>query len=132
MRRSAVAQLHDRESLCPLVGRRDGGRISVVVDGFEKIRDPIYGELTRRIDGDDRQRWVTQDLGMWVGHSAYLEISDGSSVDFGGPSAQIEAGRGYIAVDEILLSNQRSPAELDPGNADQLCGQPFPQSTWPG
>jgi hypothetical protein len=99
-----------------------GGRISVVVDGFEKIRDPIYGELTRRIDGDDRPRWVTQDLGMWAGHSAYLEISDGSTVDFGGPSAQIEAGRGYIAVDEIRLSNRRTPEPPAPGNPDPLCG----------
>jgi mono/diheme cytochrome c family protein len=99
-----------------------GGRISVVVDGFEKIRDPIYGELTRKIDGDDRPRWVTQDLGMWVGHSAYLEISDGSTVDFGGPSSQIEAGRGYIAVDEIRLSNRRTPEPPDASNPDKLCG----------
>ena len=27
-----------------------GGRINVVVDGFEKIRDPIYGALTRKIN----------------------------------------------------------------------------------
>ena len=63
-----------------------GGRINVVVDGFEKIRDPIYGGLTRKIDGGDQPRWVTQDLGMWLGHSAYLEISDGGTVDFDGPT----------------------------------------------
>ena len=31
-----------------------GGRINVVVDGFEKIRDPIYGGLTRKINFGDR------------------------------------------------------------------------------
>ena len=61
-----------------------GGRINVVVDGFEKIRDPIYGVLTRKIDVGDQPRWVTQDLGMWLGHSAYLEISDGGTIDFDG------------------------------------------------
>ena len=59
-----------------------GGRINVVVDGFEKIRDPIYGALTRRIDVGDQPRWVTQDVGMWLGHSAYLEIGDGGTVDY--------------------------------------------------
>src|SRR5438874_3778684 len=24
-----------------------------------------------------RSRWVTQDVGMWLGHAAYLEIADG-------------------------------------------------------
>ncbi|HEX3446758.1 MAG TPA: PSD1 and planctomycete cytochrome C domain-containing protein, partial [Isosphaeraceae bacterium] len=99
-----------------------GGRISVVVDGFEKIRDPIYGELTRRIDAGDHPRWVTQDLGMWIGHSAYFEISDGSTVDFGGGSAQIEEGRGYIAVDEIRLSNRSTPAPPVGSDSDQLPG----------
>ena len=90
-----------------------GGRISVVVDGFEKIRDPIYGELTRRIEGDDRPRWVTQDLGMWVGHSAYFEISDGSTVDFGGPSCpdrsrpRLYRGRRDPAVESANSSGTR-------------------------
>jgi len=102
------------------------GRINVVVDGFEKIRDPIYGELTRKIDAGDQPRWVTQDLGMWIGHSAYLEISDGSTVDFGGPSGQIEEGGGYIAVDEIRLSNRPTPLRPDGSDADQLRGLPAP------
>ena len=103
-----------------------GGRISVVIDGFEKIRDPIYGELTRKIDGGDDPRWVTQDLGMWIGHSAYLEISDGSTVDFGGASSQIEAGRGYIAVDEIRLSNRRTPQSPDPAQPGPASGETSP------
>ncbi len=86
-----------------------GGRINVVVDGFEKIRDPIYGELTKRIEVGDEPRWVTQDLAMWLGHSAYLEISDGGTVDFSGPNALPEKGQGYIAVDEIRLSNHPTP-----------------------
>jgi hypothetical protein len=85
-----------------------GGRINVVVDGFEKIRDPIYGELTRRVEHGDQPRWITQDLGMWVGHSAYLEISDGGTVDFDGANARPDVGSGFIAIDEIRMSNQRT------------------------
>jgi hypothetical protein len=86
-----------------------GGRINVVVDGFEKIRDPIYGGLTRKIDGGDEPQWVTQDVGMWLGHSAYLEICDGGTVDWGGAVSLVDDGRGYVAVDEIRLSNRAAP-----------------------
>ena len=86
-----------------------GGRINVVVDGFEKIRDPIYGALTRRINVGDGARWVTQDLSMWQGHSAYLEISDGGAIDFDGAATQMDDGHGFIAVDEIRMSNRSTP-----------------------
>ena len=59
-----------------------GARINVVVDGFEKIRDPIYGGLTVDVNDGDQPRWVTQDVGMWLGHTAYLEIADGPIARF--------------------------------------------------
>jgi cytochrome c553 len=90
----------------------EGGRINVVVDGFEKIRDPIYGALSRRIHIGDQPRFITQDLGMWVGHSAYLEISDGGTIDFDGPNARQDDGQGHIAVDEIWMSNRPAPPPL--------------------
>ena len=55
-----------------------GGRLNVVIEGFEKIRDPIYGGLTVTVDTGDQTRWITQDVGMWLGHRAYLEIADGA------------------------------------------------------
>jgi hypothetical protein len=86
-----------------------GGRINVVVDGFEKIRDPIYGALTRKINVGDQPRWIAQDLGMWLGHSAYLEISDGGTVDFDGANAHPDDGEGQVVVDEVRMSNQAAP-----------------------
>jgi len=86
-----------------------GGRINVVVDNYEKIRDPIYGGLTVRVDHGDDLRWLTQDVGMWLGHTAYIEIADGAAVDYSGVTAGIDDGRGYTAVDEIRMSN--SPAQ---------------------
>lgn len=86
-----------------------GGRINIVIDNYEKIRDPIYGGLTVRIDHGDELRWVTQDLGMWLGHTAYVEIADGAVADFGGTSSHLDLGSGYIAVDEIRMSHQPDP-----------------------
>ena len=99
-----------------------GGRINVVVDGFEKIRDPIYGALTRKINVGDQPRWETQDLGMWQGHSAYLEISDGGSVDFDGSNARVDDGDGQIAVDEIRMSNRPAPILLQSSVANRAGG----------
>ena len=42
--RSAAFTIETRYIHWLVAGR--GGRINVVVDGFEKIRDPIYGGLT--------------------------------------------------------------------------------------
>jgi len=99
-----------------LAGGR-GGRISVVIDGFEKIRAPIYGGLTTVVDVGDRPRWLTHDVAMWVGHSAYIEISDGATTDWGGATTHVDDGRGYIAVDEIRMSNGPAPGAAGPGDA---------------
>ncbi|MGO9914582.1 MAG: PSD1 and planctomycete cytochrome C domain-containing protein [Isosphaeraceae bacterium] len=92
-----------------------GGRINVVVDNYEKIRDPIYGGLTVRVDHGNELRWVTQDVGMWLGHTAYLEIADGAAVDFAGVNSRLDDGLGYIAVDEIRMSNTAAPASASGG-----------------
>jgi hypothetical protein len=87
-----------------------GGRINIVVDGFEKIRAPIYGPLTIAIDSD-QPVWHVQDVGMWLGHRAYIEIGDGATTNYTnyktqGPSAYYP-GDGFVAVDEIRFSDER-------------------------
>ena len=94
-----------------------GGRISVVIDGFEKIRSPIYGGLTTAINSGEELRWVTMDVQMWAGHSAYFEIADGAVVDFAGATSQVDDGHGWIAVDEIRTSDQARPVWLGRGVA---------------
>jgi cytochrome c553 len=83
-----------------------GGTLNVVVDGFEKIRDPIYGGLTTTVDVGDGFRWITQDVGMWIGHTAYLEIADGAVPDYHGSTTGMNDGHGYLAVDEIRMSSR--------------------------
>ena len=91
-----------------------GGRVSVVIDGFEKIRSPIYGGLTTAVNHGPEPRWLTIDVTMWLGHSAYFEIADGAVVDFGGATSQVDDGHGWIAVDEIRTSDSPAPARVDP------------------
>jgi Protein of unknown function (DUF1553)/Protein of unknown function (DUF1549)/Planctomycete cytochrome C len=86
------------------------GRVSVVIDGFEKIRSPIYGGLTTMINTGSDLCWLTVDVQMWLGHSAYFEIADGAVVDFGGATSHVDGGHGWIAVDEILTSDQPTPS----------------------
>ncbi len=95
-----------------------GAKINIVVDGFEKIRDPIYGGLTVTVNHGDEPRWVTQDVGMWLGHTAYLEFADGAIADFSGATTRIEDGHGYIAVDEIRMSNGPAPALSRPRGSE--------------
>jgi hypothetical protein len=93
-----------------------GGTINLVVDGFEKIRDPIYGGLTIAVDAGDRPRWLTQDVGMWLGHPAYIELADGAVADYSGATTAMRDGLGYLAVDEIRMSDRPAPGGSPRGN----------------
>ena len=84
-------------------------RISVPVDNLTMIRDPIYGGL-RRVLSSDVPRWMTFDLGMWMGQRAHVELMDSSTAD-----GTDDAGRyaeepgGWLAVEAIVLSDKVSP-----------------------
>jgi hypothetical protein len=103
-----------------LLAAGQGGRISVVIDGFEKIRAPIYGVLTTVVNGGGPPHWLTIDVAMWEGHAAYLEIADGAVVDFGGATAHVDDGHGWIAVDEIRTSNRPPPSSSAPEKGDSM------------
>ncbi|MEJ7638025.1 MAG: DUF1553 domain-containing protein, partial [Singulisphaera sp.] len=84
-------------------------RLNLVVDGFEKIRSPIYGGLTTKVDAADGTKWLTQEVGMWVGHAAFIEIADGAAVDFTAARSRLFPGDGFVAVDEIRFSDEPAP-----------------------
>ena len=91
------------------------GFINVVIEGFEKIRSPIYGGLTRRIDSPAEPVWVVLDVGMWKGLNAYLEIADGSVADFQGSNSAMVDGQGFVAVDEIRFADSPTSEGPEPG-----------------
>lgn len=86
-----------------------GGQINLVVDGFEKIRSPIYGGLTQSVVHGDEPRWVSIDASMWIGHLAYFELADGATSDYTGGIALLRPGLGDIAVGLVLSSDHREP-----------------------
>ncbi len=99
-----------------------GGHLQLVVDGFEKIRAPIYGGLTHRIDHGEELRWIRLDVKAWRGHRAYLEVSDGASMDFTSVRTQIMDGSGYVVLDRVVSSDHpeppRSPRQRVIGSAN--------------
>nr|WKN38331.1 PSD1 and planctomycete cytochrome C domain-containing protein [Tunicatimonas sp. TK19036] len=50
--------------------------VRIIIDNFQLIQDPIYGELDMRVD---QPNWhdYTVDLTPWKGHKAYIEIIPG-------------------------------------------------------
>jgi hypothetical protein len=86
------------------------GRINLVIDGFEKNRDPIYGGLILDVSEPSRYRWYSQDVSMWQGHPAYIELADGAIADFTAGQTRMVPGDGFLAVDEIRLSDAAAPA----------------------
>lgn len=101
-----------------------GGRINVVVDGFEKIRDPIYGGLTRAVGHPQAWQWETLDVEMWLGHSAYIELADGATLDYNGGQTRIEPGEGFLAVDEIRFSDGPAPVPALSGQVARMLDDP--------
>ncbi|CAN5898113.1 PSD1 and planctomycete cytochrome C domain-containing protein [soil metagenome] len=104
-----------------------GGRINVVVDTFAKIRSPIYGGLTVCVDQEDRPGWVTQDVRMWVGHHAYIELGDGGTADYTTGSSALLPGDGYLALDSIWFSDDRQPPSVAGGKPQGEAIEPSPE-----
>ncbi len=74
-----------------------GTKINLIIDGFEQIRDPIYGGLTFGIGHGDAFVWHRQDVSMWVGLKAYVEVLDD--------------GDGFAALDRIVFSDGGAPPD---------------------
>lgn len=71
-----------------------GAKVNVIIDGFQRIREPIYGGLTFTINSPDKFVWHIQDVSQWKGHRAYIEFLD--------------YGDEWVAVDEILFCEDKS------------------------
>jgi hypothetical protein len=74
-----------------------GAQVNLIIDGYQLIRDPIYGGLTFGVNSGDKFIWHGQDVSMWQGHRAYIEVLDD--------------GPGYAALDRIVFSDEGPPPE---------------------
>ena len=71
------------------------GQLNVIVDGFQIIRDPLWGQLSLNVENDAPAAWYTQNVSKLIGSQAYLEIVDEDD--------------GWIAVDGIRFSDDARP-----------------------
>ncbi|HEV8000794.1 MAG TPA: PSD1 and planctomycete cytochrome C domain-containing protein [Planctomycetaceae bacterium] len=71
------------------------GQLNLVVDGFQIIRDPLYGPLTLSVENDAPASWYSQNVAKLIGNRAYIEIVDEDD--------------GWISVDAIRFSDGPSP-----------------------
>ncbi len=93
--RSPTFTIESKHILFRVAGR--GMRMNLIIDGFQQIRDPIYGGLTFAINHGDDFHWHTMNVSMWVGHRAYIECLDDND--------------GYLLLDRVLFSDGGPPPE---------------------
>ncbi len=94
-RRAALALVHDRQAVRSLPRWPAAhARVNLVIDGYTLIMNPMYGKLT--IEPDEQLAWRTMPVDRWVGHRAFIEVSD-STIPMHGlnppPSTGPRAGR---------------------------------------
>ena len=71
-----------------------GAQIRVILNNFQLIRDPLYGQLDFRKLNAQEPEWRTFDLSRWKGQRAYVEILH-------------NAGEGnFVCVSEVVAHNE--------------------------
>ena len=70
--------------------------------------------LTVAVEVGEQPRWITQDVGMWLGQRAYIEIADGAAADYNGAQTRMLDGHGFVAIDEVRMSDGPPPRETGP------------------
>lgn len=69
-------------------------KINLIIDGFQLIRNPIYGGLTLSLKSPDAMQWHFINVEKWVGHDAYVEVLD--------------EGNGFAVLDMVVSTDQNS------------------------
>ncbi|AMV36868.1 PSD1 and planctomycete cytochrome C domain-containing protein [Planctomyces sp. SH-PL62] len=107
-----------RKPFLQVLASGSGGRFNIVIDGFEKVRDPIYGGLTRGVDAKGGPSWMGFDVRTWLGHRAYIEACDGATAEFTGATARPVDGRGWLAILAVREADEPgAPAPPPPAPA---------------
>jgi cytochrome c551/c552 len=90
-----------------------GTRARVVLENYQLIRDPIYGEL-RNVISSDAPAWITFDLDMWQGRRAYLELLDTTTHDLAAGTDSGSQPDGWFDLLDLSFSNEREPPGAAP------------------
>ncbi|MBI5761851.1 MAG: PSD1 domain-containing protein, partial [Planctomycetales bacterium] len=77
-----------------------GAKLNLIVDGFQLIRNPIYGGLTispNTAENGSQPQWFRMEVSKWVGHNAYIELLDD--------------GPGTVAIEAVVFSDGGLPPD---------------------
>lgn len=92
--------------------------IRIVIDNFQLISYPIYGNMDQHVDSDNFSKYVF-DVTMWKGHKAYVEILPGV---FEGHVFKMKKGS-YVEAQYAITYNKESTFSKkipqQPTNLDQ-------------
>ena len=88
----------------------ENARLLLVVDGFNLLRDPLYGELHRAVNNPN-PHWITFSLQRWRGSRAHLQCIDQPTQDLADPDHENSEypSDGWLAVRRIYYSTQNEP-----------------------
>lgn len=56
--------------------KHKNGQVSLIIDGFHFIQNPLYGPLSINLERGDQAKWYRQDVSRFQGSRAYIEIED--------------------------------------------------------
>jgi hypothetical protein len=88
------------------------GQIHLIIDGFQFIKSPLYGQLSLQIAQRDTPQWHRQDVSKFLGSRAYIEIEDDDD--------------GEIIVERIVPHDgERPPDPYHPLIARRLAAAPI-------
>ena len=91
--RSPTFTIEKPHLLYQLIGQN--ARVRLIIEGYQQIRDPLYGGLQFDVNSPDQATWRIQDVSRWLGHRAFIEISDD--------------GDGFVAVQRVGQGNGEPP-----------------------
>ena len=89
--RSFIIPKHSIDYL--LAGADPGCKVRLIIDGYtmDAYNGVLFPGISFNVDTDGRFRWHRQDVAMYAGHRAHIEV--------------IDDGDGWIAVDEIRFND---------------------------
>jgi dsDNA-binding SOS-regulon protein len=93
--------------------------IRIIIDNFQLIQDPIYGELEMKVDDGQWQNYRV-DVSPWKGHKAYIEILPGG---YKSHKYQLPE-EAYIEAEYAIAYNSKWPSEVSPNN------EPTAKTNW--
>ncbi|MEO9892466.1 PSD1 and planctomycete cytochrome C domain-containing protein [Aurantibacter sp.] len=88
--------------------RGKNSSIRIIIDNFQMIQNPIYGELEHKINDQNWKNYVF-DISPWKGHKAYIEILPGQ---FKGHNYNL-SDEAFIESEYAIVYDSVWPSEID-------------------